>query len=182
MNPRTRSQLYAQHNPRAIQTHERLTKSAFDFTSDFAHQCAQARLRGEPMPSSANASGGASGASSSANHTASSSASRTPSGRRPCRGGRSGGRGGRLGRSGLGGRGGQGRGGGRDEARGRGRGRSRAGRGRATLPPLPIEPAPAMEPDVEGLLGTNVRRSFDGEWYDGQVSFRTPYYRVTSPS
>ena len=52
-------------NPRNRQTHERLTKSAFDFTSAFADRCAQARRRGEPMPSSGGAPKGAEASSSS---------------------------------------------------------------------------------------------------------------------
>mmetsp|Transcript_25368 Transcript_25368/g.59009 ORF Transcript_25368/g.59009 Transcript_25368/m.59009 type:complete len:355 (+) Transcript_25368:661-1725(+) len=135
-------------------THERLTKSAFDFTSDFADRCAQARLRGEPMPSS---SGGAATSSSSSTRPSAGSGG----GARAPRGGGRGGRGAHAGRSGRG--------------RGRGRGRGHPDKG----PTQPPTPPLSSSPDVEDLVGTTVRRSFDGTWFDGDISFVNPYYRVT---
>lgn len=127
-------------------THERLTKSAFDFTSSFADECAQARLRGEPMPS---LSGGTSASSSS-------SSSSQPNGSR--------GGGAHTPRGGRGGRGGRG------ERSGRGRGRWR-GRGRSKETPAPPNGPPlSASPDVEGLIGTTVRRIFGDTWFEGVVS------------
>jgi len=138
-------------------THERLTKSAFDFTSSFADQCAQARLRGEPMPSS---SGGAP-----TGVGASCSSSGQPSG--------SGGGEARASRGGRGGRGTRGRSSGRGRGQGKGRGRSDKSSAVPPTPPL------SSSPDVNHLVGTTVRRSFDGTWFDGDISFVNPYYRVT---
>lgn len=59
--------------------------------------------------------------------------------------------------------------------------RGRSGeRGRSyKTPTAPPAPTLSSAPDVDHLIGTTVRRSFDGTWFDGDVSFEHPYYRVT---
>mmetsp|Transcript_71583 Transcript_71583/g.202260 ORF Transcript_71583/g.202260 Transcript_71583/m.202260 type:complete len:466 (-) Transcript_71583:398-1795(-) len=155
-------------------THERLTKSAFDFTSAFADKCAKARREGKPMPSS---SGGAAAVSSSSNSRSSNSSGSTSGG-----GSGRGGGGGRANRGGRGrGRGGRRRGGegGRGATQaGRGRGR---GRGRSRTPAASAGPPPPLAPpDVASLVGSTVRRIFeDGKMYEGVVApFDGDFYTV----
>ena len=44
--------------------------------------------------------------------------------------------------------------------------------------PQPTEPAPLVV-DLMALVGTTVKQSFDGVWYNAKVSFVKPYYRLT---
>eukprot|EP00618_Florenciella_parvula_P019143 CAMPEP_0119468738 /NCGR_PEP_ID=MMETSP1344-20130328/2358_1 /TAXON_ID=236787 /ORGANISM="Florenciella parvula, Strain CCMP2471" /LENGTH=214 /DNA_ID=CAMNT_0007501229 /DNA_START=185 /DNA_END=829 /DNA_ORIENTATION=- len=84
----------------------------------------------------------------------------------------SGGGGARASRGGRGGRGARGRSSGRGRGQGKGRGHPDKGPTQPPTPPL------SSSPDAEDLVGTTVRRSFDGTWFDGEVSFEHPYYRA----
>ena len=44
--------------------------------------------------------------------------------------------------------------------------------------PQPTEPAPPVV-DLMGLVGTTVKQSFDGVWFDAKVSYVKPYFRLT---
>ena len=112
------------------------------------------------MASGTKLSSGSRGAQGQSSSSSRSSGGSGGGGGRTPRGGGQGGRGTRGGRSGR--------------ARGRGSGRGRSGE----TPTAPSTPPLSSSPNVDHLVGTTVRRSFDGTLFDGEVTFEHPYYRV----